>query len=92
MSSQRPGLPLDAAALAAALGALADVALMGAATQPKGSSKALDRVVVAAGLMNAARECLDDSVRRARSDGASWLEVGQVLGISRQAAFQRFGS
>jgi hypothetical protein len=31
------------------------------------------------------------AVQRARKAGRTWAEVGQVLGISRQAAFQRFG-
>ena len=31
------------------------------------------------------------AVQRAREAGSTWAEVGQVLGITRQAAFQRFG-
>jgi hypothetical protein len=31
------------------------------------------------------------AVDRARSAGQSWREIGDVLGTSRQAAFQRFG-
>jgi hypothetical protein len=31
------------------------------------------------------------AVQRARAAGRTWAEVGEVLGISRQAAFQRFG-
>ncbi|TCO59598.1 DUF3887 domain-containing protein [Actinocrispum wychmicini] len=31
------------------------------------------------------------SVRRARAAGHTWQEIGDVLGVSRQAAFQRFG-
>ena len=30
-------------------------------------------------------------VRRARSEGRTWAEIGQVLNVTRQAAFQRFG-
>jgi hypothetical protein len=30
-------------------------------------------------------------VRRARNEGHTWAEIGQVLNVSRQAAFQRFG-
>jgi hypothetical protein len=30
-------------------------------------------------------------VRRARSEGRTWAEIGGVLNVSRQAAFQRFG-
>jgi hypothetical protein len=50
------------------------------------------------GAMAAARElsaatdaALQESVDRARSAGHSWREIGDVLGTSRQAAFQRFG-
>jgi Protein of unknown function (DUF3887) len=50
------------------------------------------------GAMAAARElsaaadvALQESVDRARADGHSWREIGDVLGTSRQAAFQRFG-
>src|ERR1700744_1012835 len=31
------------------------------------------------------------SVARARESGHTWAEIGQILGTSRQAAFQRFG-
>jgi hypothetical protein len=31
-------------------------------------------------------------VRRARGEGRTWAEIGQVLNVTRQAAFQRFGS
>jgi hypothetical protein len=31
------------------------------------------------------------SVERAREAGRTWQELGDVLGVSRQAAFQRFG-
>ena len=30
-------------------------------------------------------------VRRARNEGRTWAEIGQVLNVTRQAAFQRFG-
>ena len=30
-------------------------------------------------------------VQVARAEGASWTEIGKVLGISKQAAQQRFG-
>jgi hypothetical protein len=31
-----------------------------------------------------------DQVRRARADGCSWTEVGEALGTSKQAAWERF--
>lgn len=43
----------------------------------------------------AARQLLDDELREkvqlVRSCGASWAEIGGVLGISKQAAQQRYG-
>jgi hypothetical protein len=48
-------------------------------------------VVAARDLAAAAEAALQASVDRARSAGLSWREIGDVLGTSRQAAFQRFG-
>ena len=39
----------------------------------------------------AANEALQGAVDRARDAGHSWREIGDVLGTTRQAAFQRFG-
>jgi Protein of unknown function (DUF3887) len=39
----------------------------------------------------AANEALQDAVDRARDAGHSWREIGETLGTTRQAAFQRFG-
>ena len=36
-------------------------------------------------------DTLHTLVRRARNDGHTWAEIGQVLNVTRQAAFQRFG-
>jgi hypothetical protein len=38
----------------------------------------------------AANEALQAAVDRARDAGHSWREIGDVLGTTRQAAFQRF--
>jgi hypothetical protein len=38
-----------------------------------------------------AEEELAMSVAQARESGHTWAEIGQILGTSRQAAFQRFG-
>ncbi|HEY1920082.1 MAG TPA: DUF3887 domain-containing protein [Streptosporangiaceae bacterium] len=49
-------------------------------------------VVAAAQELSAAAEAaLQEAVDRARTAGQSWREVGDVLGTTRQAAFQRFG-
>jgi Protein of unknown function (DUF3887) len=42
-------------------------------------------------LSAAAGDTLQEAVDRARAVGHSWREIGDVLGTSRQAAFQRFG-
>jgi hypothetical protein len=50
------------------------------------------RAVAAARDLSAAAEAaLQTAVDRARAAGQSWREIGDVLGTTRQAAFQRFG-
>ncbi len=39
----------------------------------------------------AARARLHEAVTAARRDGHSWTAIGAVLGITKQAAQQRFG-
>ncbi|QKE86057.1 hypothetical protein HL663_11625 [Arthrobacter sp. NEB 688] len=39
----------------------------------------------------ATRDLLQQAVLAARADGRSWAAVGEVLGLTRQAAQQRFG-
>ena len=51
----------------------------------------LDAVAAARELSVAAEAALQEAVDRARAAGQSWREIGQVLGTTRQAAFQRFG-
>ncbi|MCG8656747.1 hypothetical protein EU513_12345 [Yimella sp. RIT 621] len=55
------------------------------------ADRSLDRVLVADQRLNHARIALDEAVAAARADGASWQAIGQVLGMSRQAVFKRFG-
>jgi hypothetical protein len=52
---------------------------------------ARDAVVAARELSALAEAALQTAVDRARAAGQSWREIGDVLGTSRQAAFQRFG-
>lgn len=54
-------------------------------------SRLLERVARAAAAFDAARDTLHRAVHTALDQGASWSEIGGVLGVSRQAAFQRFG-
>jgi hypothetical protein len=51
----------------------------------------LNAVAVARELSAAVSGTLRAAVDRARSAGHSWSEIGDVLGTTRQAAFQRFG-
>ncbi|HYR61065.1 MAG TPA: hypothetical protein VET24_00275 [Actinomycetota bacterium] len=53
---------------------------------------ALAAVETAVGRVRAAEEELADSVAAARRLGHSWGELGTALGVTRQAAQQRFGS
>jgi hypothetical protein len=41
--------------------------------------------------LRAAEATLRDAVEAARAAGHTWQEIGDLLGTSRQAAFQRFG-
>lgn len=57
---------------------------------PAGSGDALATVRAARDLRRAADDALAAAVTGARGRGATWAEIGTVLGTSRQAAFQRF--
>ncbi|MCU1514268.1 MAG: hypothetical protein JWO10_1358 [Microbacteriaceae bacterium] len=56
--------------------------------QDTGISAALDAAIVVQFL---AGQLVTDAVESARGIGATWQQVGNALGVSRQAAFQRFG-
>ena len=58
---------------------------------PSEKSRLLKGVATAAAAFEAARAVLHQAVHAALDHGASWSEIGGVLGVSRQAAFQRFG-
>jgi len=49
------------------------------------------RVIAARNALAAAEQELAEAVRAAYDRGDSWLTIGTVWGISRQAAQQRFG-
>jgi hypothetical protein len=78
----------DLQALITALAALT------ASTDPAVSASAVEfatqRVAIAAELKSLADQALHDAVAQARSHDVSWQQIGDVLGVSRQAAFQRF--
>ncbi len=50
----------------------------------------LDGLREARGIERALEKVLRDQVRRAREAGCSWTEVGDALGTSKQAAWERF--
>jgi Protein of unknown function (DUF3887) len=56
-----------------------------------GSGSLLEALAAARDLSSAAGDALQEAVDGARTVGHSWREIGDVLGTSRQAAFQRFG-
>jgi hypothetical protein len=56
-----------------------------------GEAQPLDLVANARRTVDVAQEQLRDAVERARAAGHTWQEIGEVLGTTRQAAFQRFG-
>lgn len=56
-----------------------------------GATPALAAIGRAAQAARDAEEGLAMTVAQARGAGNSWAQIGQVLGVSRQAAFQRFG-
>jgi hypothetical protein len=52
----------------------------------------LDGLCESARLARAVDKLQRDLVRRARDAGRTWTEIGASLGISRQAAWERFSS
>jgi hypothetical protein len=61
----------------------------------EGSDESLDRVTAATALKDHLDELgdalLDHFIRQARDDGSSWTQIGEAMGITRQAAQQRSG-
>jgi uncharacterized NAD(P)/FAD-binding protein YdhS len=66
-------------------GASAQVRLVG-----NWDERPLDGLREARGVERALDKVLRDQVRRARDAGCSWTEVGDALGTSKQAAWERF--
>jgi hypothetical protein len=66
-------------------------AARGLAAQLRQPTAPLGAVAAALHLSAVAEAALQAAVDRARAAGQSWREIGDVLGTSRQAAFQRFG-
>ena len=51
----------------------------------------LELVRTAHEIRNVAEALMTAAVEQARGEGRTWHEIGEVLGVSRQAAFQRYG-
>src|SRR4051794_3574546 len=56
-----------------------------------GASQAVESVAECAAALGIASERLTAAVHAARAAGASWPEIGRAVGISRQAAAERWG-
>jgi glucuronate isomerase len=56
-----------------------------------GAGSPLVALAAARDLATVAGEAMQQAVDQARAAGHSWREIGDVLGTTRQAAFQRFG-
>ena len=52
----------------------------------------LEGLCESAGLARAVGKLQRDLVRRARDGGRTWTEIGEALGVSRQAAWERYSS
>jgi hypothetical protein len=66
--------------------------LLAEAAGPGAAHGDLALVRLAADLQSASAVTLKGTVDRARAAGRTWQEIGDVLGVTRQAAFQRFGN
>lgn len=62
------------------------------ATHPARDASAFRDIRRAARAVETAQEDLRAAVREARRRGDSWTVIGVALGVSKQAAQQRFGS
>ncbi|WP_257181593.1 hypothetical protein [Corynebacterium cystitidis] len=61
-------------------------------THPGRDASHLRAIVKAAEQVDHATRELDRAVQEARDAGNSWTVIGAALGVSRQAAQQRFGT
>ena len=51
----------------------------------------LHRVAQASVVVQEAKKSLREAVDKARFEGATWFQIGEVLGVSRQWAHQKYG-
>jgi hypothetical protein len=57
----------------------------------EGESDPIASIRAARDVQERAEALMAEAVRHARDAGCTWQDIGAVLGVSRQAAFQRFG-
>ncbi len=77
---------------AALLGDVTDLAArLAAEMSRRATGSPLPAVTTAVDLGRLVDQVLRSAVDRARAAGHTWQEIGEVLGTTRQAAFQRFG-
>jgi hypothetical protein len=57
----------------------------------RGENDPLELVRAAHEIRDGAETLLVAAVEQARAEGRTWQEIGEVLGVSRQAVFQRYG-
>jgi hypothetical protein len=57
----------------------------------KRASSDIDALPMLAATLEEGQQLMRDAVTRLRADGYSWADIGARLGISKQAAQQRFG-
>ena len=81
--------PIQLPELADALGRLAE-----ALDRRPGDERTshLDMAVLADSISHQVRALARQLVARARSDGATWAEIGAAFGVTRQAALRRWRS
>lgn len=58
---------------------------------PEGKPDDLRKIAAAYLSVAQAETSLDDAVQQARANGRTWTQIAAVLGVSRQAATERFG-
>jgi len=61
------------------------------APDPASEAAYFEQLRAAAENYEAARRELFHAARAAHASGISWKRIGEVLGVSRQAAWERFG-
>lgn len=52
----------------------------------------MDEIRAAMDALQGARRHLESAVLAARANGRTWAEIGETLGMTRQAAYKRFGA